>query len=109
MFRSQEERIVVGFGELRDLIQEEFAKAVDKIVNKNTAPKPLSIQDVMERYNVSKVTVHNWIKTGKIKGFKIGNRRFFHLKELEECYVINTKHHDTLVEKGLKKPYRTFY
>lgn len=109
MYRSPEERIVVGFGQLRDLIQEEFAKAVDKIMTTNTAPKPLSIEDVIKRYNVSKVTVHNWIKTGKIKGFKIGKRRFFHLKELEECYVINTKHHDILVEKGLKIPYRTIY
>ena len=109
MYRSSEERIVVGFGELRDLIQEEFAKAIDKIVNKNTEPKPLSIEDVVKRYNVSKVTVNNWIKKGKIKGFKMGKRRFFHLRELEDCYVINAKHHDALVEKGLAEPYRKPY
>lgn len=109
IFRNPDDRMIVHFSELRELIQEGFAKAIEIATNKNTAPKPLSIADVTERYSVSKVTVHNWIKTGKIKGFKIGKGRFFHLEELENCYLINTRHHDTLVEKGLKKPYRKIY
>lgn len=109
MFRNPDDRIIVHLSELRELIQEEFAKAIEKVTNKNTGPKPLSIADVTERYSVSKATVHNWIKTGKIKGFKMGKGRFFHLEELENCYLINTRHHDTLVAKGLKKPYKTFY
>lgn len=37
----------------------------------------LSIEDVCERYNVTRWTVHRWIRVGWLKATKVGGRTYF--------------------------------
>ena len=87
MFSYYDEKTLVYFKDLRELIREEIAKLIDEVKNKNPKPKPLSIQEVADRYEVSKQTVHNWINKGTIKGFKQGKGRYFHMDEIEKSFA----------------------
>jgi excisionase family DNA binding protein len=68
----------------------------------------LSIQEVADRYEVSKQTVHNWINKGTIKGFKQGKGRYFHMDEIEKSFA-QYRYSDVLERKGLKEPGRKIY
>lgn len=94
---------LVAFEDLRSLIREEITKVIAEVKNQkqNDKPKPLSIAEVANRYDKSKATVHNWMKMGIIKGFKMGKGRFFHLEELEES-LQHYRYLDILEDKGLK-------
>ena len=92
--------MLVAFNDLRDIIREEVAKVIDEVNNKKTKPKPLSIQQLADRYEVSKATVHNWMKQKLITGFKMGKGRFFDLVEVEKN-LTQYKYLDVLEAKGL--------
>jgi transposase len=100
MQRYYDDNVVIQFRDLRTLIQEEFQKFKEEDNKKVVAPKPLSIQQVAERYDKSKATVHNWMKQGIITGFKMGKGRFFHLDELEEN-LTRFNYLEILESKGL--------
>ena len=54
----------------------------------------LTINDLAERYGVSKPSVYNYIRTGKLpKGFYIGHSHRWAITELEafEANLINTQ------------------
>ncbi len=42
-----------------------------------------SLEDIMQKYNVSKATVHNWIRLGNIKTTKINNKIMVSKAEIE--------------------------
>ncbi|HTE01713.1 MAG TPA: helix-turn-helix domain-containing protein [Mucilaginibacter sp.] len=84
MSNYQSKDTEVAFEDLRNLIKEEFAKAIQELKGLKQHTKPLDIGQVAERYAVSKATIHNWIKQGIVTGFKQGKGRFFHMEELEE-------------------------
>ncbi|WP_428331637.1 helix-turn-helix domain-containing protein [Mucilaginibacter sp.] len=109
MSNYYEESTVLKFSDLRNLIREEFKKLLDSLdEKKETAPKPLSIQQLADRYEVSKATVHNWMKQDIIKGFKMGKGRFFHLDEIEKS-LAQYKYLDVLEKKGLVEKRRPIY
>ena len=48
-----------------------------------TRPELLKVEDVMELYHVTRLTVYNWIKAGKLKGKKAGRRWLFEPEAVE--------------------------
>ncbi len=56
----------------------------------------LTIRAMAERFNVSTVTVYNWIKTGKVQPIKIGGRTYFDeqqiIEELNQGVIGKYKH-----------------
>ncbi|WP_036930757.1 helix-turn-helix domain-containing protein [Prevotella sp. 10(H)] len=56
----------------------------------------LTIRAMAERFNVSTVTVYNWIKTGKVHPVKIGGRTYFDeqqiIEELNQGFIGKYKH-----------------
>ena len=99
-----DEKVVVQFNDLRTLIRDEVSKLIDLVKNQaekeKQKPKPLSIQDVCDRYEITKATVHNLMKKGTITGVKIGKGRFFHIDEIEKGFW-QYKYKDILERKGL--------
>ena len=97
---------------LKKLVREEVGKLMEEVRNQaikgKQKPKPLSIQDVCDRYEITKATVHNLMKKGTIKGFKMGKGRFFHLDEIEKSFY-QYKYLEVLERKGLIEPLRKFY
>ena len=49
-----------------------------------------TIQRVTENVKVTKATVHNWAKTGRIRKYKIGGRTLFKVSELENLITYGT-------------------
>lgn len=86
---------------LRQMLREEIKQLLHEVNQgeKQTTP-PLSIQQLADRYNVSKATVHNWMNQDLIKGFKMGKGRFFHLDEVEKN-LTQYRYLDVLEKKGL--------
>jgi len=69
---------------VRRIIREELKEFFNRPQNLNLdSPEPLNISQVAKRYGVSKQTIHNWIKRGKIESYKIGKDRFFDVVEVE--------------------------
>ena len=48
-----------------------------------TQPELLRVEDVMELYHVTRLTVYNWIKAGKLEGQKAGRRWLFTREAVE--------------------------
>lgn len=76
---------------IRQVIREEVAKADDKPVSKAVLEtpgltyKPLyKIAEVCTIFQVSKPTIYDWIKHGKLKPFKIRSRVFFLWQDIEQ-------------------------
>lgn len=45
----------------------------------------IGIQDLASALGVSKVTIFNWQKSGKLQPYKIGRRTFFKISEITEA------------------------
>jgi len=92
MSTDNQRMVVIYCEELKELIRTEVAKFSEAFTlymseqnaDKHLDEKPLNIQQVAERYGVSKATIHNWMKQGIIVGFKQGKGRFFYLHELDQ-------------------------
>lgn len=70
---------------------------VEEVVNQknDSISKPISVQDsplkkllkakeVCEFFQVSKPTIYEWLKQGKLKSIKIESRRYFLWEDIEE-------------------------
>ncbi|GAC1562719.1 MAG: hypothetical protein NVS3B13_36060 [Mucilaginibacter sp.] len=107
MRTSNDEMLIIYKGDLRELIQEEvnqFRKELRMLMDEvkrgqNLDTRLLSITDVAKRYDVSKATVHNWIKKKLITGFKRGKGRFFYLHELDKS-LTDYKYFEMLQKTG---------
>lgn len=44
----------------------------------------LKAAEICEIFHISKPTIYDWLKQGKIKSVKIQSRRYFHWKDVEE-------------------------
>lgn len=62
--------------EMKTMIKEGFSK------NRN---EKLSIKEVAQELDVSELTVHNYVKKGILKAFKIGRRVFIRRTDLESA------------------------
>ena len=53
-------------------------------VDKHVERPLLKATEVCEIFHISKPTIYEWLKQGKIKSVKIQSRRYFHWKDVEE-------------------------
>lgn len=77
--------------ELASIIAEEVGKKIDMLNRFNSANKIDEPKEIMTRketadlFSISTVTVHDWVNTGIIKPYKVGNRTYFKRSELMEA------------------------
>jgi predicted site-specific integrase-resolvase len=66
-----------------------FESQKEKSHDRREEDKLLTTNDVIQLFNVSRVTIHNWKKSGLLPFFKMGNRVYFN--EYEVRRVIEEK------------------
>lgn len=69
---------------LRKIVREEIAFGLRTFSMTKKSDKAYTIAEFCERFHISKPTLYEWIKAGKIKPVKIGRRVFFNKKDVEE-------------------------
>ncbi len=74
--------------ELANLISENIKLQIESLVSSSTKEQPKEENDFLTRKETSKflkvslVSVHQWVKDGLIKPYKVGNRTYFKKSEL---------------------------
>ena len=68
---------------MRKIVREEIAFALRVQGMIKPAEKSYTISEFCKRFQISKPTLYEWIKMGKIKPVKIGRRVFFNRKDVE--------------------------
>ncbi|MDH7913211.1 helix-turn-helix domain-containing protein [Winogradskyella sp. SYSU M77433] len=78
--------------QLQDVSKKELFQHLENIIDRKLEPftslsknEKLSIQEVADECDVTDLTVHNWIKKGYIKAFKIGRRVYIKRVHLDEA------------------------
>lgn len=74
----------VFWNTMRKIIREEIAFALRTFCTAQKVEKAYSIAEFCERFRISKPTLYEWIKAGRITPVKIGRRVFFKSKDVEE-------------------------
>lgn len=70
---------------LRSIVEEVIMESKkEEPVDKHTERPLLKAAEVCAIFHVSKPTIYDWLKQGKIKSVKIQSRRYFHWKDVEE-------------------------
>ncbi len=70
---------------LRSIVEEVVIDSRRIPVRDTHSERPLlKTKEVCEIFHISKPTVYEWLKQGKIKSVKIQSRRYFHWKDVEE-------------------------
>lgn len=62
--------------DLKGMISDAVSIGVEKAIAE-VRPKYLTRQEIADTYKVSLTTVHDWVKSGKLKAVKIGGRVLF--------------------------------
>ncbi len=72
--------------QLKSIIEEVVmeSKKEAPFTDKHTERPLLKATEVCEIFHISKPTIYDWLKQGKIKSIKIQSRRYFHWKDVEE-------------------------
>jgi len=71
--------------QLRTIVEQVVAEnKLEAPVDKHTERPLLKTKEVCEIFHISKPTIYEWLKQGKIKSVKIQSRRYFHWKDVEE-------------------------
>lgn len=77
--------------QLRTIVEQVLAESKQETpVDKHTERPLLKATEVCEIFHISKPTIYEWLKQGKIKSVKIQSRRYFHWKDVEEL-IQNSK------------------
>jgi len=78
--------INMQISDLTEIIEAAFKKVYEsqREINHNRKEEDrlLSTNDVIQLFNVSRVTIHNWKKSGLLPSFKMGNRVYFNENEV---------------------------
>lgn len=71
--------------ELRKVVQEEVKRlVVEEMESRKNASKMLyKVKDLCDLFQVSKPTIYEWIREGRLQPFRIGSRVFFRGEEVE--------------------------
>jgi len=86
--------------QLRELIREEIKQlesrnnSIHKFHTPGLEYKPLyKISEICEMFQVTKPTIYDWIKHGKLKPFKIRSRVFFLHNDIQELLQSSISNH----------------
>ena len=70
--------------QLKVIVEEAVAQKKDVNPAFNHSERPLlKAREVCEIFQISKPTIYDWLKQGKITSVKIQSRRYFHWKDVE--------------------------
>ncbi len=71
--------------QLRTIVEQVVAENKQEApIDKHTERPLLKAKEACEIFHISKPTIYDWLKQGKIKSVKIQSRRYFHWKDVEE-------------------------
>ena|SRR5665213_18744 len=71
--------------QLKAIVEQVIAESKQEApVDKHTERPLLKAKEVCEIFHISKPTIYDWLKQGKIKSVKIQSRRYFHWKDVDE-------------------------
>lgn len=72
--------------ELRKLVRQEMVRVVREELSSRKNPSKLlyKVKELCELFQISKPTIYEWIREGRLKPFRIGSRVFFKGSEVEE-------------------------
>ena len=75
--------------ELANLIKEGLKPELQELITQQLEVVPkgkeiLSRQEVADLFGISLVCLHDWMKKGIVKSYKMGNRTYFNYSELKE-------------------------
>lgn len=74
----------VFWEKLRKIVREEIAFGLRTYSAVKKTEKAYTIAEFCARFQISKPTLYEWIKAGKITPIRIGRRVFFSKKDVEE-------------------------
>jgi excisionase family DNA binding protein len=83
--------------ELASLIADGISKHLENLNRFNPSSEKDSPKEVMTRketaelFSVSTVTIHDWVNSGIIKPYKVGNRTYFKRSELLSVMELSNK------------------
>jgi excisionase family DNA binding protein len=70
---------------LKGIVETAVTQNHKEIPLHNHVERPLlKAKEVCEIFHISKPTIYDWLKQGRIKSVKIQSRRYFHWKDVEE-------------------------
>lgn len=70
---------------MKTLVEEVVLESKKKTpVDKHGDRPLLKAKEVCEIFHISKPTIYDWLKQGKLKSIKIRSRRYFHWHDVEE-------------------------
>jgi excisionase family DNA binding protein len=69
---------------VEDAIEQKTASSTSSFGQKYSSQPLLKVSEVCQIFKVSKPTVYDWLKQGKLKSIKIESRRFFRWQDIEE-------------------------
>lgn len=78
--------IMVSAEQIRKLIEDVTANT-RRIVEEQYQPKFFTVEEMTKLFSVSPATIYNWMKSGKIKGYKMedGGRTYFDQAEVRNA------------------------
>ena len=78
--------LMVSADMIRKLIEDVTANT-RRIVEEQYQPKFFTVEEMTKLFSVSQATIYNWMKSGKIKGYKMeeGGRTYFDQAEVRDA------------------------
>lgn len=71
--------------QLKAIVEEAVQQTSQSLPENKHQERPLlKATEICEIFHISKPTIYDWLKQGKIKSVKIQSRRYFHWKDVEE-------------------------
>ena len=92
----------VFWQKMKEIVEQVVNESQQQTVGKHSERSLLKVKEVCELFHVSKPTVYDWLKQGKIKSVKIQSRRYFWSEDIDE--LIHQNQVDFLSSKGLGSP-----
>ncbi len=87
----QKLKLIVEQAVIEHNINVPLSNAVDRSIQRPL----LKAKEVCAMFKISKPTLYEWMKLGKLTSIKIGSRRFFHWEDVEHLIESNRITRDT--------------
>ena len=75
--------------QMKEIVEQVINESKLQTASKHTERPLLKVKEVCEIFHVSKPTLYDWLKQGKIKSVKIQSRRYFMWRDVEELIQEN--------------------
>ena len=93
---------------MKTIVEEVLLDSKKKTPVDRHSDRPLlKVKEVCEIFHISKPTIYDWLKQGKLESIKIRSRRYFHWHDVEQ--LINESKVNPLKAHPGKQPTRLHY